>query len=263
MSTVAAHHAGTLLREWRHRRRLSQLELALETGISTRHLSFVETGRSRPSPELLLRLADPLEVPLRERNQLLLAAGHAPVYGERDLDDPAMAPVRTALDLVLRGHGHSPALVVDRQWGLVAANAAVGLLTAGAAPELLAPPVNVLRLSLHPDGMASRIRNLAEWRGHVLGRLGREAAAGGDPALATLLDELRALPGGQAEPGPERYGEIAVPMILALEDGTELSLISTVSTFGTAIDVTLAELSIEAFFAADAETDAHLRRLAE
>lgn len=262
MSTVAAHHAGTLLREWRHRRRLSQLDLALESGISTRHLSFVETGRSRPSAELLLRLAEPLEVPLRERNQLLLAAGHAPVYGERDLEDPAMAPVREALDLVLRGHAHSPALVVDRQWGLVAANAAVGLLTAGADPALLHPPVNVLRLSLHPDGMAPRIRNLAEWRGHVLGRLRREAAAGGDPALAALLDELRGLPGGEEESTVERYGQVAVPLILALEDGTELSLIGTVATFGTATDVTLAELSIESFFAADATTEGHLRRRA-
>src|SRR5256885_7712840 len=186
---------GMLLRDWRQRRRLSQLDLALEAGVSTRHLSFVETGRSRPSPEMVLHLADQLEVPLRDRNQLLLAAGYAPRYAERGLDEPEMAPVREALELVLRGHEPYPAVVVDRGWSMVAANPAVGLLTAGVAPELLEPPVNVLRVSLHPDGMAPRIANLGEWRAHLLERLARQVAVTGDERLAALDDELDGSPG--------------------------------------------------------------------
>src|SRR3954447_8205298 len=166
---------GPLLRDWRLRRRLSQMDLALEAGVSARHLSFVETGRSTPSAEMVLHLAEQLDVPPRERNQLLLAAGYAPRCAQRDLDAPEMGPVRNALDRLLRAHAPNPALVVDRHWGLVLANDAVGRLIAGAAPELLEPPVNVLRLSLHPDGMAPRIVNLAEWRAHLLDRLGREA----------------------------------------------------------------------------------------
>jgi transcriptional regulator with XRE-family HTH domain len=251
---------GTLLREWRQRRRLSQLDLALEAGVSARHLSFVETGRSRPSAEMVLHLAEQLDVPLRDRNQLLLAAGYAPAYGQRDLDEPAMGPVREALDRVLAGHEPYPAVAVDRHWGMVAANAAVGLLTAGVAAHLLEPPVNVLRLTLHPEGMASRIANLAEWRAHLLERLGRQAVASGDPALAALYDELAVLPGGQ---GPSSgvelaAGEIAVPLRLRRDD-TELAFISTVTTFGTAIDITVAELAIESFFPADARTAAVLR----
>jgi transcriptional regulator with XRE-family HTH domain len=251
---------GGLLRDWRGRRRMSQLDLALEAGISARHLSFVETGRSRPSVEMVLHLAEQLDVPLRDRNQLLLAAGYAPAYGQRGLDDPEMGPVRAALDQVLRGHEPFPALVVDRHWGMVAANAALGMLIEGVAPELLEPPVNVLRLSLHPDGVAPRIVNLAEWRAHLLDRLGRQAVSSGDPALAALYEELSALPSpGPPEPYDPDAGDIAVPLRLRVGD-EELSFISTVATFGTATDVTVAELSIESFFPANSETAEALLR---
>jgi len=251
---------GGLLREWRRRRRLSQLDLALEAGISARHLSFVETGRSRPSAQMVLHLAEQLDVPLRERNALLLAAGHAPVFGRRGIDEPEMGPVREALDAVLRGHEPYPAVVVDRHWGLVAGNRAVALLTEGVAPELLEPPVNVLRLSLHPDGMASRIVNLPEWRAHLLERLGRQAVTSGDPALAALHAELAALPGGgRAAPHDPDAGEIAVPLRLRAPGGGELAFLSTITTFGTATDVTVAELAIESFFPADAATAAAMR----
>jgi transcriptional regulator with XRE-family HTH domain len=262
-AVVPSSRVGGLLRDWRRRRRLSQLDLALEAGISSRHLSFVETGRSRPSAEMVLLLAERLDVPLRDRNQLLLAAGYAPVYGQRGLDEPEMGPVRDALDAVLRGHEPYPAIVVDRHWGMVAANAALGLLVEGVAPELLEPPVNVLRASLHPDGVAPRIANLAEWRAHLLDRLGRQAVSTGDPALAALYAELSALPGGG---GPAAAvdlaaGDIAVPLRL-MHDGSELAFISTVTTFGTAIDVTVAELSIESFFPADARTAEAVRAYA-
>src|SRR3954470_20360288 len=174
---------GPLLRDWRLRRRMSQMDLALEAGVSTRHVSFVETGRSRPSAEMVLHLAEQLDVPLRDRNQLLLAAGYAPVYGQRGLDEPEVGPVREALEQVRRGHEPYPAVVVDRHWGMVAGNRAVPVLTAGVAEHLLEPPVNVLRLSLHPDGLAPRIANLGEWRAHLLDRLGRQAVVSGDPAL--------------------------------------------------------------------------------
>src|SRR5512132_1254004 len=193
MTELAARsHVGPLLRDWRRRRRRSQLDLALDAGVSARHLSFVETGRSRPSPEMILHLAEQLEVPLRDRNQLLLAAGYAPRYGQRALDEPEMEPVRAALALVLDGHEPYPAAVVDRDWNLVAANRSIALLTEGVAPELLAPPLNVLRVSLHPDGMAPRIANLGEWRAHLLERLGRQIAATGDESLAVLYDEISA-----------------------------------------------------------------------
>ncbi len=255
--------AGAVLREWRRRRRLSQLDLALEAGVSARHLSFVETGRSRPSAEMVLHLAEHLDVPLRDRNQLLLAAGYAPVYGQRGLDEPEMGPVRGALEAVLRGHEPYPAVVVDRHWGMVAGNSAVALLTDGVAPELLEPPVNVLRVSLHPDGVAPRIANLAEWRAHLLDRLGRQAVSTGDPALAALYAELSELPGGgQAEPFDPTAGDIAVPLRLRAGD-RELSFISTMTTFGTATDITVAELSIESFFPADAETAEAVRAFGE
>ena len=170
--TITRQGVGPLLRDWRRRRHLSQMDLALEAGVSTRHLSFVETGRSRPSAEMVVTLAEVLDVPLRDRNQLLLAAGHAPVYGQRDLDEPEMGPVRQAIDTVLAGHEPYPAVVLDRHWGMVAANTAVGILTEGVAPHLLEPPVNVLRASLHPEGCAPRIVNLAEWRAHLLDRVG-------------------------------------------------------------------------------------------
>jgi transcriptional regulator with XRE-family HTH domain len=260
MTDVAApSRVGSLLREWRQRRHLSQLDLALEAGVSTRHLSFVETGRSRPSADMVLHLADQLDVPLRDRNALLLAAGYAPAYGQRGLDEPDMGPVRDALGQVLAGHDPWPAVVVDRHWGMVAGNRAVALLTAGVAPHLLEPPVNVLRVSLHPEGVAPRIANLAEWRAHLLERLGRQAVSTGDPALAALHEELAAYPGGG--PAPHRdpaAAEIAVPLRLRAGDA-ELSFISTMTTFGTATDITVAELAIESFFPADAATAAAVR----
>ena len=264
MAATAAHHltVGPLLREWRQRRRLSQLHLALEAGVSSRHLSFVETGRSRPSAAMVVHLAEVLEVPLRDRNTLLLAAGHAPLYGQRALEEPEMGPVRDAIDQVLAAHEPYPALVVDRHWGMVAANRAVGLLIGGVAPELLEPPVNVLRLSLHPDGLAPRIANLTAWRAHLLDRLERQAAGSGDPALHALLEELRSFPEGDDGSAPDLVaGDIAVPLRLRAGDDV-LSFISTVTTFGTAMDVTVAELSIEAFYPADRRTAEVLRAAA-
>lgn len=253
---------GELLRDWRRRRRMTQLDLALEAGVSARHLSFVETGRSRPSAEMVLTLAEHLDVPLRDRNGLLLAAGYAPVYGQRGLDEPEMGPVRAALDQVLKGHEPYPAVVVDRHWGMVAGNSAIALLTAGVAPELLEPPVNVLRVTLHPDGMAPRIANLAEWRAHLLDRLGRQVVSSGDPALATLFDELSALPGGGPPPAIDlEAGAIAVPLRIRADD-RELAFISTMTTFGTATDITVSELSIESFFPADEQTAAAVREAA-
>src|SRR5690606_663159 len=193
---------GALLREWRRRRRLSQLELACDAGISTRHLSFVETGRARPGREMLLQLAERLAVPLRERDRLFVAAGYAPVYAERRLDDPALRAAREAVELVLAGHEPYPALAVDRGWSMLHANAAVAPLLEGVDASLLAPPVNVLRLSLHPQGLAPRIVNLREWRTHLLARLQRDIDASGDDSLLRLRDELRAYPeAADAEPG--------------------------------------------------------------
>jgi transcriptional regulator with XRE-family HTH domain len=255
---------GTLLRDWRQRRRLSQLDLALEAGVSARHLSFLETGRAKPSREMVLHLSDQLDVPLRDRNQLLLAAGFAPVFVERPIDDPEMAPVREALDRVLTGHEPYPAVVVDRWWNLAAANRSIAVFTAGVPAELMEPPVNVLRVSLHPDGMASRILNYGEWRAHLLDRLGREAVVTGDPALAALHEELAGYPGGE-EPGhvPDlEAGQIAVPLRLRVGD-SELSFVSTATTFGTAVDVTVSELSIESFFPADEKTASFIRSWAE
>ncbi len=242
---------GQMVREWRRRRRLSQLELALAAGVSTRHLSFIETGRSRPSPEMVLGLADELDVPLRERNQMLLAAGYAPRFASRSLDDPELRQVRDALGRVLDAHEPYPALAVDRGWNLVASNAALAPLMEGVSEALLAPPVNVLRLALHPEGLAPRILNLGQWRGHLLHRLAREQAVSGDPGLAALHEELLAYPG----PAPEPPGPAEIMVELHLDaDGQELSFFSTVTTFGTALDVTVAELAIEAFFPADAAT---------
>jgi transcriptional regulator with XRE-family HTH domain len=246
-------HVGPLLRNWRRRRRLSQLDLALEAGVSARHVSFVETGRARPSAEMLLRLAERLEVPLRDRNGLLLAAGYAPVYEERDLDAPDMQPVRTALELVLRGHEPYPAAVVDRTWELIQGNRGIGLLIEEVDPELLAPPVNVLRVSLHPDGMAARILNLADWRAHLLERLERQIAATGDASLRTLRDELEGYPAPPPDGTAENLGDVCVPLRLRTRYG-DLSFVSTIATFGTAVDITVAELAIESFFPADEAT---------
>src|SRR5215213_6007062 len=205
---------GELLREWRERRRRSQLDLALDAEVSTRHLSFVETGRSAPSREMVLRLAEQLDVPLRERNSLLLAAGYAPVYPESGLDAAPMAAVRAAIRQLLTAHEPYPAVVVDRHWTLIDANASVGLFLADVRPDLLAPPANVLRVSLHPEGMAARIVNLGEWRAHLLGRLRRQVALTADPGLGALYDELRAYPCGQPEPEVELPGpgDVIVPL---------------------------------------------------
>ena len=252
----ALRSVGELLREWRHRRRLSQLDLAIEADISARHLSFVETGRSRPTSQMILQLAEHLDVPLRERNALLLAGGYAPAYPQRGLGEPELAAVRAALRQVLDGHQPYPALVVNRWWELLDANPAVPVLTAGAAPWLLEPPVNVLRLSLHPDGMAPRIANLAEWRAHVLARLHRQAATTADPRLDGLHEELRGYPGGLADtpPGPS----VMVPLRYRL-GGTELALFSTTAVIGTPRDVTVDELAIEAFYPADTATASALQ----
>jgi len=247
---------GDLLRDWRQRRRLSQLDLALEAGVSTRHLSFVETGRAKPSPEMVLHLADELEVPLRERNRLLLAAGYAPVYEERALDEPEMQPIHDAIQLVLDGHDPYPAITVDRGWALVAHNRAAGLLIAGLPDDLLAPPMNVLRASLHPYGMAPRIVNLAQWKAHILERLGRQVTLTGDPALRTLYEELEGYPAPPGDPGPT--SDVAVPLRLRIPDG-ELRFISTVTTFGTPADITVEELSIESFFPGNRTTADYLR----
>jgi transcriptional regulator with XRE-family HTH domain len=263
---TAAQPVGSLLRQWRQRRRMSQLELALGADISARHLSFVETGRSVPSREMVLHLAERLEVPLRERNALLLAAGYAPAFRERPLSDPALDAARQAVELVLAGHEPYPALAVDRHWSLVASNRAVAPLLAGVAPELLRPPVNVLRLSLHPDGVAPRIANLAEWRGHLFARLGHQVDVTADPVLFDLLKELRGYPvppGHEQDTPPEpAFASVVVPLRLQSPAGT-LSLISTTTVFGTPVDITVSELALEAFFPADSETATILRRLAD
>ena len=249
---------GDLLRSWRQRRRLSQLDLALEAEISARHLSFVETGRARPSREMVLRLAEHLDLPLRARNALLTAAGFAATFPERPLDSPELSAARAAVAQVLRAHAPFPALAVDRHWTLLAANEAVAPLLQGVSPALLAPPVNVLRLSLHPEGMAPRIENLGEWRGHILDRLRHQLAATGDASLANLLAELRALPGGGEEPAGDELAGIAVLLRLRDGQGRVLSFLSTTTVFGTARDVTLAELVLECFYPADQATRAAL-----
>ncbi|WP_158886059.1 helix-turn-helix domain-containing protein [Amycolatopsis anabasis] len=251
---------GELLRQWRERRRISQLDLAISAEISTRHLSFVETGRSKPSREMVLRLGEHLEVPLRERNQLLLAAGYAPVYRQGELADPELAAVRQAVKQILTGHDPYPAVVVDRAWTMLDANSSIAVLVDGVAPELLAPPANALRATLHPDGMAPHIVNLGEWRAHLLGRLRRQVAVTADPELAELLDELRGYPCDQPVPEVEipGPGDIVIPLRIRRGD-TELAFFSTVATFGTPVDVTVAELVIESFFPADEVTAEHLR----
>jgi len=244
-------HAGDLIREWRQRRRLSQLDLAIAANVSSRHLSFVETGRSRPTSEMILHLAEHLDVPLRDRNALLLAGGFAPAYPERGLAEPELQAVRDALKRVLDGHEPYPAAVVNRWWELVDANAGIALFTGDVRPELLEPPVNVLRLSLHPDGMAPRIANLPEWRAHLLARLHRQAEATGDPRLFTLYAELEAYPGGQATP-PHR-ADVVVPLRFRAARA-ELSFLSITAVIGTPMDVTVEELAIESFYPADRQT---------
>ena len=260
MSATLSLPVGTLLREWRQRRHLSQLDLAGEAEVSTRHLSYVETGRALPSREMVLRLAERLEVPLRERNRLLTAAGYAPMFAERRLED--LGAAREAVELVLRGHEPYPALAVDRHWTLVSYNRAVTHLLAGLPADLLAPPLNVLRLSLHPRGLAPRILNLAQWRGHLLARLRQQVAASADTVLAQLLDELKAYPAPAAAAPHPAEPAMVVPLQLASPAGT-LSFISTTTVFGTPVDITLSELALETFFPADAATAAALRRLGD
>jgi transcriptional regulator with XRE-family HTH domain len=254
---------GELLRAWRRRRNLSQLELALNAEVSSRHLSFLETGRARPSREMVLRLAEELEIPLRERNALLLAAGYAPVHSERSLDAPEMAPAREALDRFLRAHEPYPAVVIDRYHDLIAANDALDLLLHGVAPELLEAPANGMRIALHPQGMATRTLNLPEWSAHLLQRVRREAQITGDPQLANLYEELAAYPGVHITPlhADIHPADIVLPLRLLDTDGKgELAFFSTLSTFGTAADITLAELAIEAFYPANAHTAMRLLR---
>jgi transcriptional regulator with XRE-family HTH domain len=255
---VGSASVGELLRGWRERRRLSQLELSLRAEVSARHLSFVETGRSRPTSTMILRLCEQLEVPLRDRNTLLLAGGYAPAYPEHDLGEPELDAVRATLRQVLAAHEPYPAAVVDQHWELVEANAGIGVFTRGVAAELLTPPVNVLRLSLHPGGMAPNVVNLGEWRGHLLARLARQAENTGDAHLEALHKELSGYPGPRPK-APART-EIVVPLRLRYGQA-ELSFLSLTAVFGTPLDVTVAELAIESFYPADQPTAAVLRQL--
>lgn len=254
--SASAGSAGQLLRVWRQRRKLSQLELSLRAAVSSRHLSFVENGRAQPSRELVLHLCEQLEIPLRERNVLLLAAGYAPVYREHSLDDAELASARAALERFLRAHEPYPAIVLDGHYTIVSANDALGPVVDGVAPELLEPPANALRVALHPEGMAPRIVNFGEWSGHLLHELRRRTALTGEAELERLHAELAAYPGVELEP-PTTGAGILVPLRLQV-DGSELAFISTVSTFGAAIDITLEELRVEAFYPADAATANHL-----
>jgi transcriptional regulator with XRE-family HTH domain len=264
MSSVQAQPVGTLLRDWRKRRHLSQLDLACEADISARHLSFLETGRSVPSREMLLHLAEQLEIPLRERNGLMVAAGYAPVFQERPLGDPDLRAARNIIDLVLAGHEPYPAVAVDRHWSLVASNRTVSLMIAGVDASLLKPPINVLRLTLHPGGLAPRIANLAEWRSHLLVRLRKQIDVSADPVLAELLTELNGYPGiGGKKYAPETsrdYAGVAVPFQFVTESGV-LCFLSTTTVFGTPVDITLSELALESLFPANTPTADALRRM--
>ncbi len=255
---------GEHLRHWRQHRRLSQQGLAHEAEISTRHLSFVETGRAVPSREMVLRLAERLDVPLRERNALLVAAGYAPMYRERPLEDPALAPARQAVELILRSHEPYPALAVDRHWNLLAGNRMLPHLMGGADPALLQPPVNVLRLSLHPQGLGPRIVNLGQWREHLFERLRQQVQITGDSVLASLLEELRSYPVPAHAHDTRLDGEllgVAMPFLYRTAEGGVLSFISTTTVFGSPVDVTLQELALETFFPADDGTAQALRQL--
>jgi transcriptional regulator with XRE-family HTH domain len=260
MATVSSQPSiGSVLREWRERRRLTQLELALDAGISTRHLSFVETGRSHPGRQMLLRILEQLEVPFREQNLLLLAGGHAPAFPERSLEDVELRPVREALDQILAGHEPYPAVVVDRAWNFVAANSAMQDLISDVAidSELLEPPVNVLRVGFHPRGLAPLIVNLGRWRAHFLRRLERQVAATGDPDLAALLEELAGypVPDGEPEPAPDAEAhEMLGPVRFRTPAGGELSFFGMFATFDTPFEVTTSELAMELLFPADRAT---------
>jgi transcriptional regulator with XRE-family HTH domain len=258
------HSIGELLRDWRQRRRMSQLELATEAEISSRHLSFIETGRAQPSREMVLHLAEELAIPVRERNVLLVAAGYAPIFAQRALDDPALAAARRAIDLVLEAQKPYPAFAIDRHWAVVATNAALPELYAGVAPALLQPPINALRLSLHPQGLAPRIANFREWRAHLLAVTRRRIDLTGDQVLAELLREVSEypVPAGKAPPqiAADEHA-FAVPFKIITAAGL-LSFFSTTTVFGTPVDVTLSELALELFFPADAATAEIVQRLA-
>jgi transcriptional regulator with XRE-family HTH domain len=241
---------GELLKDWRERRRLSQLELAGEAGVSARHLSFIETGRSKPSSQMILRIAEQLDVPLRAQNRLLMAAGFAPAHEERAVNE--LSVVNDAIETILAGHAPYPALAVDLGWELVAGNEAVFVMAALADPALLEPPVNVIRLTLHPDGLAPHIGNLAQWRRHLVERLQSEYAASADQRLRDLLDEVATYPGGDEDHAP-RTGGLVVPLRMTVQ-GVELSMFSTTTVFGTPREVTVSELAIEAFYPADDAT---------
>jgi transcriptional regulator with XRE-family HTH domain len=255
---------GEHLRAWRQRRRLSQLDLAAEADISTRHLSYVETGRANPSREMVLRLTARLEVPLRERNAFLVAAGYAPMYRETRLDEPAMAAAKQAVEMILSSHEPFPAMAIDRHWNLVAANRMLRHLLTDVDASLLQSPVNVLRLSLHPRGLAPKIVNLAQWRAHLFERLSHQIAASGEPALIALLGELRNLPLPVADAQEHLQGEhmgVAMPMKFRTSAGV-LSFISTTTIFGSPLDVTLQEIALETFFPLDEFTRQALRSVA-
>jgi transcriptional regulator with XRE-family HTH domain len=264
-TTTSSVEVGPLLREWRERRRLTQLELALEAGISTRHLSFVETGRSKPGREMLLRVADELAIPFRERNQLLLAAGHAPAFPERPLDDPALAPVREALDRILAAHEPYPAVVFDRGWNLIEGNAAASALVERVEidPALLEPPVNVLRIGLHPRGLAPLIVNLARWRAHFLDRLTQQIAITGDAAVVALREEVANYPVPDDEDGvgDDAVGdEMLGPVRVRVPTGGEWSFFGMFASFDTPFEVTTSELAVELLFPADRVTSAALKK---
>jgi len=265
-STMAQTRAafGEQIRDWRQRRRLSQLELAGDARISTRHLSFIETGRSRPSRGMVLHLAELLDVPLRERNVLLQAAGYSPAFPAHALDAQALSSAMAAVEIVLNAHGAFPAIAVDRHWNLLRANAAARRLMHGIAPALLTPPANVLRMTLHPQGLAPAILNLAQLREHLLSRLLRQVRATGDASLHALHEELLALPtpdGADRDDLATPDPDVVVPMRMQTPHGV-LSVFSTITVFGTPVDVTLSELAVEAFFPADDASRRMLEQLA-
>src|SRR5450631_4077708 len=257
---VRPAHIGDHLREWRQRRHLSQLDLAGDAEISARHLSFVETGRAAPSRDMVLKLAERLDVPLRERNVLLVAAGFAPAFPQRSLDDPALKSARAAIDQVLRAHEPNPALAYDRHWNLVSANRMVMPLLKDVPPRLLHPPINILRLAFHPEALAARTVNLAEWCGHLLERVHRQCEATADTDLIGLYEELKSYP-IPARAMPLGADSVAIPLKLR-HDGQVLSFLSTTMVFGTPVDITLSELALETFFPADEKTAEALRAMA-
>jgi transcriptional regulator with XRE-family HTH domain len=261
---TAARPIGDLLREWRQRRRLSQLTLACDAEISTRHLSFIETGRSQPSRAMILHLSEQLAIPMRDRNILLVAAGYAPIFPERSLDDPALQSVRKAIDLVLERQKPYPAFALDRHWTIAASNGALPEVYVGVAPHLMQPPINALRLTLHPDGLAPRIANLSEWRQHSLARLRRQIDVTADPVLLELLRELSQYsgPGGKNHLAvPTEEPAVAIPFCIRTERGL-LTFFTTTTMFGSPVDITLSELAVECFYPADAATAQIVRETA-